>query len=220
MRQIRTTEELQEFLDDELGWRIKDIDNIRSAASIAKVGSSRTLVRAGIALLYAHWEGFVKASASGYVSYVDSQGLRHSELRSCFVAMSLRARIKEVSSTWKARPMVAALETILDGQDDRAALRKKDVVGRRGNLNFRAFKNVANWLGVDAERYMTRSHFIDDRLLKRRNEIAHGKLSDLELDRNGFEELVNGVVQLLRWFKADIENAITNKAFQRPKITT
>ena len=219
MTKIRTADELQNVLDGELSWRIKEIADIRSATKIARVGSEMTLRRAGIALLYAHWEGFIKASARAYVTYVASQRLRHSELRRCFVAMSLRVQIGEVSSIKHARPVIAALEAILNRQDDRARFSGRPSWGKRlGNLDSQVFINVAHWIGLDVEQYSTKWHFIDNRLLARRNAIAHGRGGDLELDREGFDELVDGVLELVRWFKTDIENAVSTRAFQRPRI--
>lgn len=219
MTKIRTIDELQNVLDRELGWRIKEIADIRSATKMARVGSEMTLRRAGIALLYAHWEGFIKASARAYVEYVAGQRLRHSELQHCFVAMSLRVQIGEVSSIKKAGPVISALGAILNRQDERANFGGRPSWGQRlGNLDSQVFMNVAHWVGLDVGRYSTKWHFIDNRLLARRNAIAHGRGGGLELDREGFDELVNGVLELLRWFKTDIENAVSTRAFQRSRI--
>lgn len=217
MKKIRTAYELQNVLDGEMSWRIKEIADIRSATKIARAGSEATLRRAGIALLYAHWEGFIKATARAYVTYVAGQRLRHSELRHCFVAMSLRVQIGDLASIRTARPVIAALEAILGTQDDRANFTGGLFGKKLGNLNSETFINVAHWVGLDVERYSTKWHFIDDRLLGRRNAIAHGRSDGLELDREGFDELVNGVLELLRWFKTDIENAVSTRAFHLPR---
>ena len=50
--------------------------------------------------------------------------------------------------------------------------------------------------------------------LKRRNRIAHG--SYLELDQSAFADLVDQIVELLRWFKTDLENALATEAFMKP----
>ena len=70
MMKIRTADQLQEVLDAEFSWRLKEIADIRSAAESAKLGSQKTLIRAGVALLYAHWEGFIKKSTTAYINYV------------------------------------------------------------------------------------------------------------------------------------------------------
>lgn len=212
---VRTTEQLQEFLDDELGWRLKELSHVRIAARRAEPVARKTLVRAGIALLYAHWEGFVKNAANAYVRYVSYQGLRHVDLQSCFVALSLRGPIWNLLSTRKAHAMVAALETVVSAQTEKAKLRAGVSVETKSNLSSKVFMDVACWVGLDVRRYETRWHFIDDRLLKRRNAIAHGSGGELELTQDEFEGLADGVARLLRWFKTDIENAVSTEAFRR-----
>ena len=44
-----------------------------------------TLVRAGVTLLYAHWEGFVKNSSLLYLNYINNQMLNYNELRSLYL---------------------------------------------------------------------------------------------------------------------------------------
>ena len=214
---VRTTEQLQEFLDEELGWRVKEVSDIRIAARRAEVVRRKTLIRAGIALLYAHWEGFVKNAANAYVEYVSYQGLRHGELQACFVALSLRGPIWSLVSTRKAEAMVAALKAVVNAQSDQAKLRTVSL-DTESNLSSKVFMNLACWVGVDVGRYETKWHFIDIRLLKRRNSIAHGSGNELELTQDEFEELASGVVDLLRWFKTDIENAVGTGAFMREAL--
>ncbi|WP_219238112.1 MAE_28990/MAE_18760 family HEPN-like nuclease [Stakelama flava] len=46
---------------------------------------SKAFTRAGVGLLYAHWEGFVKRSAELYVEYISNRGLKYKNLTTCFV---------------------------------------------------------------------------------------------------------------------------------------
>ena len=50
-------------------------------------------------------------------------------------------------------------------------------------------------------------------VLNRRNKIAHGRY--LELDVGPFGDLVDQILELLRWFKTDLENAVATKAYMR-----
>jgi hypothetical protein len=51
MSKIRTVVQLQESLDKDWSWRIQEIAALKDAVHSAKGVESRTLVRAGIALL-------------------------------------------------------------------------------------------------------------------------------------------------------------------------
>ena len=211
MTKIRTATQLQERLDDDFSWRLKEIYNIRSAARTAGPASQKTFIRAGIALLYAHWEGFVKAAADAYVNYLSCKGLRHSELRSCFAALALKKHIHDFVSSHRSAASVTAFEAIVSELDRPARLPIRNSIDTQSNLSSAVFKDILGWLGLDGQQYSTKFHLVDESLLRRRNAIAHG--SYLELDEPAFRDLADQVVLLLRWFKTDIENAIVTEAF-------
>jgi MAE_28990/MAE_18760-like HEPN len=63
----RTLNQLVDNLDDELGWRIKDLNTIKNQIPSSTNPNQGTMIRAGVTMLYAHWEGFVKAAATHYL---------------------------------------------------------------------------------------------------------------------------------------------------------
>jgi hypothetical protein len=213
MSKIRTTSQLQELLDHEFAWRLKEIHDIRSAARKADSSAQRTFMRAGVALLYAHWEGFVKAGAEGYVNHLSCKGLRYSELKSCFVALGLKVHLHRIGSSDKSDAGVTAIEFIMNKLDAPADLPLRNAIDTESNLSSTVFQNIVGWIGIDSERYATRFNLLDESLLKRRNRIAHGQ--HLELDPAAFSQLVDQVLELLRWFKTDLENAMATKAFMK-----
>ena len=60
---LRSADQLLTLLDNEMAWRLKEMHELRSAVKAAKGTNIDTHIRAGVAMLYAHWEGFVKAAA-------------------------------------------------------------------------------------------------------------------------------------------------------------
>ena len=212
MTKIRTASHLQELLDDEFSWRLKELHDIRSAArAAAGATSQKTFIRAGVALLYAHWEGFVKAGADAYVNYLSCSGLRHTDLRSCFIALALKRHIHGFLSSTSSAATVKTLEVIVAELAGPARLPIRNSVDTRSNLSSVVFTDILGWLGFNEQQYSTKFHLIDEGLLRRRNAIAHGNY--LELEEPAFSDLMNQVVQLLRWFKTDIENALVTQAF-------
>ena len=214
MTKIRTANQLQDWWDEDFAWRVKEISFIRLAVKPARCDAQITLIRAGVALLYAHWEGFVKDSANAYVNYLSCQKLQSSELRSCFVALSLKKSIRDVGSSGKAEVAIAGLEAIVAGLGGPAQLPMRGI-SAKSNLEAKVFQDIACWIGIDLARYEPRFRFVDSELVKRRHEIAHGSRSPLQLSGESFEELAEGVVELLRWFKTDLEEALSRKAFRR-----
>ncbi|MBD2666493.1 MAE_28990/MAE_18760 family HEPN-like nuclease [Richelia sinica] len=62
---IRTVEQLSDILARELAWRKVELSALKSlidSKSFAS-GKRKALLRSGITILYAHWEGFVKVAA-------------------------------------------------------------------------------------------------------------------------------------------------------------
>ena len=74
-------------------------------------------------------------------------------------------------------------------------------------------KDIADILGIDFSPYLTKSKLIDEKLLKTRNEIAHGEYSGV--DRNEYIELHQEIINLLDIFKNQIENAAISEKFKR-----
>ena len=61
MAKIRTLTQLQESLDAGMSWRVKEISDFKLVTK-AQSDTSPAFIRAGVALVYAHWEGFIKAA--------------------------------------------------------------------------------------------------------------------------------------------------------------
>ena len=155
----------------------------------------------------------MKAGADAYVNYLSCKGLRHSELQPCFAALALRRQLREFVSSNRSGSSIAALEAILSEHDKPARLPIRNAVDTQSNLSSTVFSDIVGWIGLDPGRYSTKFHLLDKSLLNRRNKIAHGNY--LELDVSAFVDLVDQVVQLMRLFKTDIENALATEAFMR-----
>ena len=76
---VRTLEQLYDFLSGELAWRTKELVTLKALVEQTSPSRERrrVLLRAGVALLYAHWEGFVKRAGSAYLEFVDLQRLKN-----------------------------------------------------------------------------------------------------------------------------------------------
>jgi len=211
---IRSLTQLQTKLDDEFAWRLKEIANLKSAVQQQNSLSKKTLVRAGVTLLYAHWEGFVKAAAQAYLDFVNTQGHRFGELTDCFIVLGVKRRLGELVEAKKSAMHVAAIDFIRSAMGNRAELRVKSAIDTQSNLNSAVFENIAATIGLETSAYAPRFHLIDESLLARRNKIAHGEY--LDLDADGWRKLADEVIFLMRQVKDDIENSASLSRFLRP----
>ena len=89
----------------------------------------------------------------------------------------------------------------------------KDVISTGSNLNSENFKEITYNLGIDFSISSKESVLIDLKLLKTRNEIAHGE--DSEFNRDAYLELHRDIIGMLNIFRNQIENAAIQKKFRR-----
>lgn len=214
MGKIRTVSQAQDVLDDEFAWRLKEIANVKSAVRVAAPIQQRTLIRAGVPLLYAHWEGFVKASSEIYLNYVANQRHKYRELKSCFIVWGLKRRLNEFAESSNSRRNSHIVEFMLNEMDSRANIPHKTAIDTASNLSSTVFANIASSIGIDTNSYETKYHFIDESVLRRRNNIAHGEYLDVHLP--DYNQISDEIIKLLRSYKTDIENALTLDLYRRP----
>lgn len=212
MEKVRTLSEMQTALDREMAWRIKEIGVFKVGA-----GSSgpqrKPFIRAGVALLYAHWEGFIKTASEIYLSYVESRGLPYRELKPCFVVFGLKGKINTLVESKKSSPNVEAIEFIFSKMDETARLQINTAVNTESNLTSKVFCNIAGSLDISTSPYETKFNLIDSSLVNKRNRVAHGEYLDIR--GSDFSSLVDDVLSLMRLYKTDIENAASLEFYRR-----
>lgn len=212
MSSIRTLSELQDHLDREMSWRVKEISAFRLASK--SNGSERKFfIRAGVGLVYAHWEGFIKSASKYYLNFVDNQGHTYRELKSCFAVFGLKKSLEMLSTSRKSFSNIEAFDFILLELDQRANLKMSSAIDTESNLTSKVFSNVAASLGICTDTYSTKFHLIDESLVRRRNKVAHGEY--LEVSGPDFGELVDEMLVLMRNYKTDLENAASMKEYTR-----
>lgn len=208
---LRTADELLAYLDGEMAWRIKELHQFKSTVENASGRNIDTHIRAGVSMLYAHWEGFIKGAANAYVNYLSHRADVNRNLQPCFVAMGMRSKIATATATSKSAVAVMTVTHLLSELDQPVWLPRSGAISAESNLSSTVFLNIAGWIGIDPNPYSTRFTLIDKTLLESRNNIAHGEY--LTIDRPRFESLTTEILEMLRWFKTDIENAAVNKSF-------
>jgi len=211
---IRTAEELSDRLATDLAWRKKELSEMKSLIEAKNVSDQRhkALVRSGVCILYSHWEGFVKLAANSYLEYVISKKLTYQKLSSNFLALAMKEKLKEAKETNKPSLYIPVCEFFLSELNQRCIL-PKDVISTASNLSSEILKEITYILGIDFSIYSTKSVLIDTKLLKTRNEIAHGNY--LVFDREEYLELHREIIGMLDIFRTEIENAAIQEKFRQ-----
>src|SRR5216684_3668408 len=123
MTKIRTFEQFQQLLDEELEWRKKELSVIK--ALVTARSSTEIInchIRSGIALVYAHWEGFIKAASNAYITYVASQRLTYSELTNNFIAIAAKTLLNAARESNKMSIYAQVTEFFASGLNEKCHL--------------------------------------------------------------------------------------------------
>lgn len=185
-------------LDREAAWRKRELGLIASMLGGVRKHEAEMLQRASIALAYAHWEGFVKTGGELVLEFVHQQRLTNSKIGVPLYAGSLATEIQSVSAARKRGPIVAFVRKVLESGEDRCSISRS--IPTASNLSSIVFHDVMTGLGIDPDVVWSAQPGvtdidIDERLLKRRNAIAHGEWFTPEAGE--CRDLVHSVMALI-----------------------
>jgi len=165
-----------------------------------------------VALLYAHWEGFIKAASNAYTEYVSTRGLKFCELKPCFIVLGLRGRLETLAVSRQAESSAEVLEFIQNRLGQNATFNLDNAIDTESNLSSLVFRNITKAIGLSDSHYSSYYNLIDESLLGRRNKIAHGEYVDLNAKE--WRDMADTIVGLIRTFKTDIQNAATLASYK------
>lgn len=104
------------------------------------------------------------------------------------------------------------VDDILDSSKRQFARVNDDLVSTRANLSFDVFRDICLICCVPFRPFEEKSTFIDILLLKRRNAIAHGE--DTFIDITDLDELTTETVALMRTFGDALENQVVLQGYK------
>ena len=212
---VRTLNELQDKLDSDISWRKKELVDYKLIIDANKNSTQlKPLVRGGIALGYAHWEGFVKSASSIYVVYVSTRKIPMQHVQINFVALSY---LKKLNKGKSVEECIALIEDIIYNRSKPCKINDKDVIDTKSNLNFRVLKDIVQLLGLDITHFENNQNFINKKLVEPRNDIAHGTYRDV--DYEDFKTIYDNIIPLMEHFKKLIENCCVLEQYKRDSIT-
>lgn len=229
MNEPRTLTLLYESIEREYAWRITELSNFRAYTlqTSNKNKAKNGMIRAGVALLYAHWEGFIKKSADLYCQFVAFQGKTIGELNNSFVSIVLRGELENLQKSKRLIIHTSIINKILNSQNSIANFSNSSPI-RTSNLRYDIFEDICLLIGVsiDAfhERYRQKydrdiQKTINNDLVDQRNSIAHGEF--LLISEEEYKELYNVIVKGIMYsFKELIMDSAYNKQYLRTYVET
>lgn len=213
---IRTVEQLSDKLSVEIIWRKKELTALRLMLESTSLTPDRrsAVIRGAVALLYAHWEGFIKAAGRAYLEFVHFQHLTYRQLANNFVAIGAGSLLSKASKTTKIRPHLDVVDFFLGSLGDCCVLPYKEGINTQSNLSSQVLRNIVETLGLDYSEFETKEKLLDEMLLKQRNNIAHGEYLVTTID--AYLDLYEQILQMMEAFRTQVDNAAAMKRFLAP----
>lgn len=218
---VMTEEELLGLLDKDLAWRKKEMVEYRFLVVRLKENEG-VLVRAGIALLCAHFEGFIKKASNVYVQFVDSQDIPFNKLKNGFLAVKLMNDVKQCSHAGKYGPYVDLLDKIIGHYAEESFEFNKSLdkklfgITTKSNPKYENLIDILKAIGIQSDIFDLKRRYIDNMLLDYRNQIVHGRKAFYKQD--DFNELFDFVFKALDEYKNLILEAAKNSCYLKGNL--
>lgn len=133
--------------------------------------------------------------------------LNNNELAPNFIALAIKPIINNAIQSKRVEDHIKIVRFFLDELPHQSSLPTHDVVDTQSNLSTIILRNIISMLGFDYSIYETKEKLLDERLLKTRNQVAHGNY--LEVTENDLYEIQDECILLMEAFRTQIDNAIS-----------
>jgi hypothetical protein len=221
---IGSLDSLTGKIDEDLSWRTKELSAMKtliekSHAHNKKRQAESYLLRAGVTILYAHWEGFVKQSALYYIQFISERRLKYKQLSDTFLALSLKYELDQVGSVNNFDAKLKIVQVLRYRDQDASNIDWKNAINTESNLNSKVLQRIIKELGLDySSTYKLQEKMLDERLVNGRNQIAHGQY--LMIDYELYIDLYDNVTTLMNCFREDLQNHACLEKYMRSENTS
>lgn len=216
---IKTIEKLEEKLESDLLWRRRELINIKTLIEDKQNNIDKNiLIRSGIALLCAHWEGYVRFVANMYVVYICDTNNKAKDLKENFLALLLSKDIVRSGKTDKTSVHTKLIDKIKNVRESKFYIKYTDdnrIIKTNSNLSYELFDEILSSINIE-NKYELKKNYIDYNLLKRRHEIVHGEKTEFEID--DFVSTFEIIVAILEEFKNQVIAAAEKKVYLKESL--
>jgi len=200
-------------IESDLSWREQEMAILRKQLLQTTPGSVQevTLLRANLAMIYAHYEGFCKFSLGVYIDALDKLSLRRIDLNWSIAAQSLTKFRDDLDKIKDSGDYFKKLFMELE-----AAFNEKAVFDRPDNIANLWPDLLISWqnrLGLGTQTIQSEQTKLAT-LVRTRNDIAHGKKLKVS-NRAELDSYANAAVLAMHEVAIEIADALENKLYLR-----
>lgn len=163
--------------------------------------------RLAVPVIYSHFEGFVKETATLFLELVVHRAPPLQRLPSSFFALTNWQTFLAAEGTSKIATKVAVIEAVKQNAGV-AQFSTDHIIDTKGNLKSEVLAEVFATCGIPFGQFWElNASFIDNVLLRNRNLVAHGEMA--EVDESTVTECREKVIVLMEQFKLELDLAAT-----------
>ena len=204
--------DLSDALDEELSWRRREISFLKFAFQSAKFEERQAIGRACHVALYAHWEGFVREAGQLYLFHISFRAKSYKELRpGIFFAANPSVTGPLRSAGDNAVLATAELANLMAMQAKKFRNTKPEI-NTRSNLKMEILQEIDCVLGNVGISAIPEKKWLDEKLVGKRNTIAHGKSANVDFAE--FEQLVDYVTIWMQGIAGQLTNCALQNAYE------
>lgn len=203
-------------LSDDLLWREQELAFMRKQLIVAPSGSlqEKTLLRANLAMIYAHYEGFCKFAIELYIDALEKLKLRRKDLRWPLATYSMGALHKDLLAKCDRTTFFAHFLSEFDKHLENVAEYERPP--QIANLWPDLLTEWLKRLDLDT-RYVESGSTTLEALVHSRNQIAHGKKL-MVADRSELDKYANAATLAMHEVAVGVTDALEKKSYRRYSI--
>ena len=201
--------DLEDALDKEWSWRKQEMMFIKLS-----VQGNPIMLRAGIALLCAHFEGFLKNGSMLYIKYVSKQKILYTNLIESFSVFALKGKFKECHDSEKVSVYSKLLKNHLNLLNKTFKVKNDELnqfIKIHSNPSTKIIKEILLTLGIETDIFDTKANYIDCGLLANRHRVVHGER--IQIDWEEFVETFDIIISLIEEYKRVLITAAEQKSY-------
>lgn len=214
MSKIRSYDELEERINKSSQKRKREISSLKVLCdSYNKKNSYEKdiLYKSLIVISYSHFEGFVRDSTRCYFEYLNNQSITSDKVS--LKLLSSYIQYLYFSNTNGKLGLLSDVDKLMS-RSDKISFNLKFFSDTESNLKYEVLQKMLLRSGFDENQFVSEKVFIDNVILKNRNEFAHGD-SLYEVDGDKASEIASKIIEYIDKYSAIVLNAVSLNEYKR-----
>lgn len=217
---VKSKEVFIDLLEQDSSWRKHELSVMRSLIDSANGAAKHSAIRAAVVILYSHWEGHIKKAGKLYINYLNHLGMKYNTMSDNNLSVGLFSNFNGNAQGKSFFLYEKYVDFIKNNHDnDKFHVDCDSVINTKSNLQLEVLCEILAIIGISDTQFLANKLFIDEKLLKYRNSIAHGedtrRNEEIKLDASSYKELHDKIVELISAFDTDIANHVVLEKYKR-----